>query len=136
VGRVFATAGTGPASQLAIDGRNVDAAAPLGGTIEFGSADLTRGRHIFTFQLAAAATGLETDLLAYSELGKLTSVVVSDKPAEFGAVRVGLKVMVSTNLDPAVAGRITACDEYYYKLNAGRFGLGRPNRPTLAMEAL
>jgi len=47
----------GPASQLAIDGRNVDAAAPLGGTIEFGSADLTAGRHIFTFQLAAVATG-------------------------------------------------------------------------------
>ena len=45
------------------------------------------------------------------KLGKFTTIMVNDKAAKVGALKVGMKATVAAGLDPAIAGRITAFDE-------------------------
>ena len=78
-------------------------------------------RRLFTAIDASKVIALGADMITVSQdggaktqsfkIGKFTTILVNDKPGEFSAVRVGMKVTVVASLDPGVAGRITASDE-------------------------
>ena len=78
-------------------------------------------RRLFTAIDAYKVIALGADTITVSQdggaktqsfkVGKITTIRVNDKPGEFSALRVGMKVIVVASLDPGVAGRITASDE-------------------------